>query len=144
MSGPRNHVIQEQEELIQRLKQQLRERRAPSPPPVRSHASGPPPKHGQAPQSHERDLRHVLNNKRRDRVRDEEDSSSSHIHACPKKQRQKPEDDDEFKQWLDQHIKQTIRQNVETAGITRDRYNTFEADYLGASPFSRVSEILPP
>ena len=56
-----NLIIQEQEELIRQLKQQLRERRrAPSPPPVRSHASGPQPKHDQAPSSHKWDLRHVV------------------------------------------------------------------------------------
>ena len=91
-----NLLIQEQEELIQRLKQQLRERRALNPPPVRNHASGPPPRHGQAPPSHERDLRHVLN-KRRNRVHDKEDSSNSHVPDGPKKQHQKLEDDKEFK-----------------------------------------------
>ncbi|KAJ8634085.1 hypothetical protein MRB53_027421 [Persea americana] len=103
---------QEQEELILRLKQQLQDKRAPSPPPVLSRASGPPPKHGQAP-THERDLRHVLNNKKRDRVHGEKDSSSSHVHEGPKKQRQIPEDEKELKQ-----IKQTISQNMETAGAS--------------------------
>ncbi|XXG89793.1 hypothetical protein AAC387_Pa12g1712 [Persea americana] len=94
-----NLVIQEQDELIRQLKQQLRERRrALSPPLRRSHASGPPPKQGQAPPSVEQDLRHVLNNKMHDRVHDEEDSSSNHIHEGPKKQRQKPEDEDNLKQ----------------------------------------------
>ena len=123
-----NLVIQEQDELIRQLQRQLRERkRASGPPPRRSHVSGPPPKHDQAPPSVEQDLRQVLNNKRRDRVYDE-GSSSSHLHEGPKKQHQKPEDEDDLKQWLDQHTKQTIRQNMETAGIARDRYSTFQAD----------------
>ena len=84
---------------------------------MRSHASGPPPRHDQAPPpSHERDLRHVLN-KRRDRIHDEEGSRSSRIRADPKKQRQLPEDEAELKHWIDRHIKQTIRQNMETDGI---------------------------
>ncbi|XXG69128.1 hypothetical protein AAC387_Pa06g2067 [Persea americana] len=132
-----NRLIQEQEELIRRLKLQLQERGgARSPPPVRSHSSGPLPRHNQAPPpSHERDLRHVLD-KRRDRVHDEKGSSSSRVRADPKKQHWLPEDEAEMKQWLDQHIKQTIRQNMETAGIVRDQYNTFEAEDNGTSPFS--------
>ena len=34
-------------------------------------------------------------------------------------------------------MKQTIRQNMETAGIDRDQYTAFEAEDTGASPFSR-------
>ena len=73
-----NLLIQEQKELIRRLKRQIRDKRAPS-------ASGPPPKQGQAP-THEWDLKHGFN-KRRDRVHREEDSSSGHVHEGPKKQR---------------------------------------------------------
>ena len=80
-----NLVIQEKDELIRQLRQQLWERRrAPSPPPRRSEAPSPPPRHGQAPPSAEQDLRHVLNNKRRDRLYDE-GSSSSHLHKGSKK-----------------------------------------------------------
>ena len=94
-----NRLIQEQDELILRLKQQLQEKKgARSPPHGRSHASGPPPRHSQAPPGHGRDLRHVLDNKRRDRVHKEEDSSSSHEHVEPKKQRRIPEDEEELKQ----------------------------------------------
>ena len=75
---------------------------------MRSYASGPPPRHSQTPLVHERDLRHVLNNKKRDRVHGEEDSSSSHMHEEPKKQGQIPEDE-ELNQWIDQQVKQTIR-----------------------------------
>ncbi|XXG76109.1 hypothetical protein AAC387_Pa08g0532 [Persea americana] len=85
-----------------------------------NHALGPPPRHDQAPPpSHKRDLRHILN-KRHDRVHDEEGSSSSHVRAGPKKQCQKFEDYVKLKQWLDRYIKQTIRQNMETAGIALD------------------------
>ncbi|XXG54223.1 hypothetical protein AAC387_Pa03g2164 [Persea americana] len=117
-----NRLIQEQRELIQRLEQQLEGKKDQSPPPRR-------PGRGQ-------DLRHVLNSKRRDRDQREEGSSSSHMHEGPKKQRQVSEDQ-ELKQWIDQQVKQTIRQNLETAGIDRDHYTTFEAEDTGASPFSR-------
>ncbi|XXG41235.1 hypothetical protein AAC387_Pa01g1743 [Persea americana] len=83
----RNLLIQEQRELIRRLKQQLRDGRAPSPPPTHSRASGPPRRHGQAP-THERDLK---------RVHREEDSSSDHVLEGPEKQRQTPEDEEELK-----------------------------------------------
>ncbi|KAJ8640725.1 hypothetical protein MRB53_017419 [Persea americana] len=62
---------------------------------------------------------------------------SSHVHERPKKQRQIPEDEEELKQWIDRKVKQTIRQNMEIAGIARDQYSTFEAEDTGASPFSR-------
>ena len=42
-----------------------------------------------------------------------------------------------MKQWLDPQIKQTIRQNMEIAGIALDRHSNFEADDLGTSPFSK-------
>ncbi|XXG90549.1 hypothetical protein AAC387_Pa12g2285 [Persea americana] len=114
-----NRLIQKQDELILRLKQQLQEKRgARSPFHGRSHASGPLPRHSQAPSGHGRDLRHVLDSKRRDRVHREEDSSSSHEHVEPKKQRRIPEDEEEIKQWIDQQVKQIVRQNMETAGIT--------------------------
>ncbi|XXG63068.1 hypothetical protein AAC387_Pa05g1337 [Persea americana] len=117
-----NRLIQEQHELIQRLKQQLDDKKGQSPPPRRL--------------DHGRDLRHVLNNKRRDRDHGEKGSSSSHMHEGLKKQRQVSEDE-ELKQWIDQQVKQTIRQNMETAGIVRDQYSAFEAEDTGASPFSR-------
>lgn len=117
-----NRLIQEQHELIQRLTQQLEDKKGQSPPPRRL--------------GHGRDLRHVLNSKRRDRDQREEGSSSSHMHEGPKKQRQVSEDQ-ELKQWIDQQVKQTIRQNMETAGIDRDQYTAFEAEDTGASPFSR-------
>ena len=117
-----NRLIQEQDELILRLKQQLQEkRRARSPLHGRSHASGPPPRQSQAPPGHGRDLRHILDDKRRDRIRGEEDSSSSHERVEPKKQRRIPEDEEELKQWIDRQVKQTVRQNMETAGIARDQ-----------------------
>ena len=48
-----NRLIQEQDELILRLKQRLQEkRRARSPLHGRSHASGPPPRHSQVPPGH--------------------------------------------------------------------------------------------
>ena len=59
------------------------------------------------------------------------------MHEGPKKQRQKQEDEGDLKEWLNEHIKQTILQNMEVAEIARDRYSTFEADDLGASPFSQ-------
>ncbi|XXG81436.1 hypothetical protein AAC387_Pa09g2071 [Persea americana] len=117
-----NLLIQEQRELIERLTQQLEGKKDQSPPPRR-------PGHGQ-------DLRHVLNSKRRDRDQREEGSSSSHIHEGPKKQCQGLEDD-ELKKWIDQQVKQTLRQNMEAAGLDRDQYATFEAEDTGASPFSR-------
>ena len=55
---------------------------------------------------------------------------------APKKQRQLPKDEAKLKQWLDRHNKQTIHQNMETAGIVRDQYSIFEAEDTGASPFS--------
>ncbi|XXG77285.1 hypothetical protein AAC387_Pa08g1465 [Persea americana] len=94
-------------------------------------------KHSQAPPCHGRDLRHFLDNKRRDRIHGEEDSSSSHEHVEPKKQQRIPEDEEELKQWIDRQVKQTVRQNMETAGIDRGQYNAFEAEDTGASPFSR-------
>ncbi|XXG88795.1 hypothetical protein AAC387_Pa12g0961 [Persea americana] len=97
-----NRLIQEQHELIQRLRQQLDDKKGQSPPPRLL--------------GHGRDLRHVLNSKRRDRDQGEEGSSSSHMHEGPKKQCQVSEDE-ELKQWIDQRVKQTIRQNIETAGI---------------------------
>ncbi|KAJ8648925.1 hypothetical protein MRB53_001948 [Persea americana] len=130
-----NRLIQEQDELILRLLFQEK-RGARSPPHGCSHASGPPPKHNQAPPGHRRDLRHVLDSKRRDRVHREENSSSSHEHVEPKKQRRIPEDKEELKQWIDQQVKQTVRQNMEIAGITRDQCSAFEAEDTGASPFS--------
>ncbi|XXG90595.1 hypothetical protein AAC387_Pa12g2323 [Persea americana] len=117
-----NRLIQEQHELIQRLKQQLDDKKGQSPPPRRL--------------DYGRDLRHVLNNKRRTRDHREEGSSSSHVHEGLKKQRQVSEDE-ELKQWIDRRVKQTIRQNMETAGIVRDQYSAFEAEDTGASPFSR-------
>eukprot|EP00268_Persea_americana_P048670 TRINITY_DN5162_c0_g1_i10.p1 TRINITY_DN5162_c0_g1~~TRINITY_DN5162_c0_g1_i10.p1 ORF type:complete len:346 (+),score=42.41 TRINITY_DN5162_c0_g1_i10:222-1259(+) len=117
-----NLLIQEQRELIERLTQQLEGKKDQSPPPRR-------PGHGP-------DLRHVLNSKRRDRDQREEGSSSSHIHEEPKKQRQGLEDA-ELKRWIDQQVKQTIRQNMEATGLDRDQYATFEAEDTGASPFSR-------
>ncbi|KAJ8629873.1 hypothetical protein MRB53_023196 [Persea americana] len=117
-----NRLIQEQYELIQRLRQQLDDKKGQSPPPRRL--------------DHGRDLRHVLNSKRRDRDQGEEGSSSSHMHEGPKKQRQVSEDE-ELKQWIDQRVKQTIRQNIETAGIVRDQFSAFETEDTGASPFSR-------
>ena len=42
-----------------------------------------------------------------------------------------------MKEWLDHQIKQTIRKIMEIAGITRDPFNTFEAEDLGTSPFSQ-------
>ena len=54
----------------------------------------------------------------------------------PKKQRQVSENE-ELKQWIDRQVKQTIRQNMETAGIVRGQYSAFEAEDTGASPFSR-------
>ncbi|XXG73189.1 hypothetical protein AAC387_Pa07g2149 [Persea americana] len=133
-----NRLIQKQDELILRLKQQLQEkRRARSPLHGCSHASGPPPRHSQAPPGHGWDLRHVLDDRRRDRIHKEEDSNSSHEHAEPKKQRRIPEDEEELKQWIDRQVKQTVRQNMETAGITRDQCSAFEAKDTGASPFSR-------
>ncbi|XXG76519.1 hypothetical protein AAC387_Pa08g0854 [Persea americana] len=96
-----NRLIQEQDELILRLKQQLQEkRRARSPLHGHSHASGPPPRQSQAPPGHGRDLRHVLDDKRRDRIRGEEDSSSSHERVESKKQWRIPEDEEELKQWI--------------------------------------------
>ena len=47
----------------------------------------------------------------------------------PKKQRQVSEDE-ELKQWIDQRVKQTIRQNMETAGVVRDQFSAFEARTL--------------
>ncbi|XXG54906.1 hypothetical protein AAC387_Pa03g2674 [Persea americana] len=117
-----NRLIQEQHELIQRLKQQLEDKKDQSPPPRRL--------------GHGQDLRHVLNSKRRDRDQGEEGSSNSHMHEGPKKQRQGSEDE-ELKKWIDQQVKQTIRRNMETAGIDRDQYTAFEAEDTGASPFSR-------
>ena len=73
-----NLVIQEKDELIRQLRHQLRERRK---------APSPPPRRGQPPPSAKQDLRHVLNNKRRDRVYDE-GSSNSHMNEESKKQRQ--------------------------------------------------------
>lgn len=97
-----NRLIQEQDELILQLKQQLEEkRRARSPLHGRSHASGPPPRHSQAPPGHGRDLWHILDDKRRDRIHGEEDSRSSHDCVKPKKQRRIPEDEEELKQWID-------------------------------------------
>ncbi|XXG60849.1 hypothetical protein AAC387_Pa04g2659 [Persea americana] len=113
-----NRLIKEHHELIQRLD----DKKGQSPSPRRL--------------DHGRDLRHVLNSKRRDRDQGEEGSSSSHMHEGPKKQRQVLEDE-ELKQWIDQRVKQTICQNMETAGIVRDQFSAFEAEDTGASPFSR-------
>ena len=57
-----NRLIQEQHELIQQLKQQLDDKKGQSPPPRRL--------------DYGRDLRHVLNNKRRDRDHGEEGSAA--------------------------------------------------------------------
>lgn len=39
-------------------------------------------------------------------------------------------------EWLDHHIKQTIQQNMEVAGLARDRSNVYSSRELGVSPFS--------
>ncbi|XXG80828.1 hypothetical protein AAC387_Pa09g1601 [Persea americana] len=136
--GPQSHhQVNPDEGEDPRLDELQEKRRAQSPLHGCSHASGPPPRHSQAPPGHGWDLRHVLDDKRRDRIHREEDSSSSHEHVEPKKQWRIPEDDEELKQWINRQVKLTVRQNMETAGIARDQCSAFEAEDTGASPFSR-------
>lgn len=126
-----NAVIREKDELIRQLQQQLEEKTANQAPPLGS-------------QPGVQDLRHVLDSKRRQRTRDEGSSSSRPTDSHEGRKR-RMEDEDDVPEWLNQRIKQAIRQNMEVAGLARDRPNAYDSGELGASPFSQeIKDYTPP
>ncbi|XXG68681.1 hypothetical protein AAC387_Pa06g1712 [Persea americana] len=93
-----NLVIEEHKELIRQLQGQLWEKKK---------SLVPRSRHNQTP-SVEQDLRQVLNNKRCDRAYDE-GSSSNHLNEDSKRLCQKPEDNNDLREWIDRQVKQAVQ-----------------------------------
>jgi len=54
----------------------------------------------------------------------------------PRRLRQRLENNDSQREWLDQQVRKAVQRNLEMVGLARDRLSSHEADNLSTSPFS--------
>ena len=128
----RNRALQEKDEVIRRLEERLE---------VNERKSRGSPTRRQQTHPGNRDLRHVLNSRRRHR-REGEGSSDSHPPGGLGGSRPVPESprlDDQtgLKELLDRYVKQEVQARLAEIGFARDQTGEYEEDDQGMSPFSQ-------